>query len=474
MVGEETLAAGLEFNRATEWLPYFLGTAYVRAVQDRLAKKVDRFSCPEIAINWLFQVLVGSGPRLLGRDARWDLPHAIERIYGWIELIEQAPSTRVKKALDLPWNVDLLTFLETNEAGAGVSGDARAFVAAVAEAMPAVWDTFRTVVGQADFETLAREFGDPPLRLRDAPEQVFASGWFLGTQTVQLCSGGRVQLAGWIPGGLDGRHAVALRVGPATWWLVLDEAQAARAPFELGALPHLAPEALVEGRRDLDTSPQALSMSCYFTRAGYGLPRLEPNDDRRYQRWLFDLSSDDYPHRPLLTTVVPGNGRALLEPVPAETTDELHRVNEMLRPEVSARLAVSLEQLAAVANRRRAKEVREVVEAAGRADTLACSRQRAMWSRRILRGLLGPGAGPAVQRTILEERMNMFVPNDDVLRDLLAFSYGRPCRLAGAGRKRLYRYLEGLNEKAVSSIGKPLFALAEDRVTVEYIGLWKH
>ena len=472
-VGKQSLAVSLERNRGLEWLPYFLGTAYIRALHDRMARKVIEFSCPEITLNWILQLLRGSGARLLGHDTRWDQPAAVEQLYGWIEVVEQTPPARLKQSLGLPWDVDLLTFLETGKVAYGPdTGDASVFIDAIAAAAPAAWDIYQRLSAQVDLDAAAREAGDPPLQLTEPQENTFAAAWLVGTRTLRLCSGGRAWLAGWVPGGLSGRHAVALRVDEATWWLALEESQAAYVPFDLQTLPHLAPEMLLERGNSLVPTSHALSLNCYLTYSGYGLASSAEANPRT-PRLLVELSSG--PNAKLLASVIPGEGRALLAPVPRETTAELHIVTEELRKDVSTYLAVSLGQLASYAHSQGANGIAALIEAAHRADDLARSRQRDLVSRRILRGLLGDGLTVQARRALVAERMNAFIPDIGRIWELLTLAYGHPCTIDGPGRHRLVQVLEGINASANQSINKPLFTMKSDgtTATVEYLGLWK-
>jgi hypothetical protein len=474
--GDTSLAVDLEFSESQSELSYFLGAAYVRALQDRLSRKAAEFACPETSLNWLFRAIRSAGVQLLGKETRWESPDAINRLYSWIELVEQAPGSRVRGSLDLEWDIDRMEFLKSGRLTRGVRGGAEDFVTDLANCLPAAWQDLSDLGRLVDYDQIARELGDPPLPDSSIGEDVMAKGWLAGTQTLCLSSGGSAQPVGWVPGGVNGRHAVALRIGGATWWLLLEDSEVSMAPFNVDQLPCLARESVMRSSADLAAGPDAdaLVVSCFFTRAGYGLPQLPAVDAHiRAPRFLVEFRSTSIPDRLLLATVVPGKTRAHLTPVPKETTLELHLALEGMRTDVDASLGASYEQLADLAARRGLEDISARIKEARLGEQLASSRQLQLWVRRILRGLVGAAVSPDMLRSISAKRMSALVPDGVFVRQLASRAYASSYNIRDLKHPEAIEYIQGLNRSSLDSIGKRLFDIDVETGDFEYLGLWR-
>jgi hypothetical protein len=336
-IENQPLAAALELNTSEDWLPYFLGHAYVRALHDRLSRVSSDFACPEHFVALMLRILNASSTMLLGQDIAWDTPEAVERVYSWIELIERAPPDRLRQVDELADNIDLLWFWRTGERSPGYRGDPENADAELAELItqvtPSGWRFYTEILSLMSFDEVARELGDPPLQT--TPEEMaesVAAGLTVGTQSLNLCSGGRCYLGGWIPHGLGDRHAVAINVEDSIWWLSLDDAEVASFPCDLKEVARMSNEALQASRgSDLSQGQVAMTINCFVTSTGYGLPRLEFAVKNRYPVWLFEFVHPDDRESSVLTTIVPGPGRGVLQPVPKQTTHALHAASKEMR-----------------------------------------------------------------------------------------------------------------------------------------------
>lgn len=465
--GQGAFAAVLEFDVTPSWLPYFLGHVYVRALQDRLRRADEAFACPEVFLHWLIDALGAASPRLLAQPASWEGAAALGSVYGWVELIEGAPAKRLRELRTLDRDVDALLYLETGERRVGMRRGGEDVVETLASLAAEPWRIFIEMLSTTPFWR-ERSVGSD-LTGEDAARKV-VMGFLLGSETLNVSSGGSANAVGWLPAAFAGRDAVALRVGGATWWLAVPEEERGRLPFELDRVRRLPAETRPGDLLAAAAPGEQVSIGSYVTHSPYGGGSAQGDESgaAAYPDCLFELSADD--ERAILLLPVPGPGglqRSVLEPAPAVTTAALHNASIQLRANISGAFGVGLEQLAGHLDRLGSPQLAERVRSVERAEQLARSRQQELWARRILRGVLGPHVSAATQRAIMSRGMTAVLADTPSIRTLVAQSYAAPRPFDGA-----LDAVREANAVAAPILGRPVFRLRADGQAAQYVGLW--
>jgi hypothetical protein len=464
--GKDAFAAVLEFDVTPHWLPYFLGHVYVRALQDRLRRADEAFACPEVFLHWLLDALAAATRRLLGPDASWESASAIGSVYGWIELIEGAPAERLRELRRLDWDVDALLYLETGERRVGQKRGSEEPVSTLAALAAGPWRIFVEMLSRTPFW---RERGVGADITGEEVARRVVIGLLVGSETLNVSSGGSAQAVGWLPAAFTSRDGVALRVGGATWWLAVREEERARLPFELDRVQRLPAETRPGDAIDAAAPGEQVRIDSYVTFSPYDAGTAEGGEGGPTQpRCLFELSADD--DRAILLLAVQGPDglqRAVLEPAPAATTTVLHDATLQLRANISGAFGVGLEQLAGHLDRLGSTQLAERVRGVERAEELARSRQRELWARRILRGVLGPHVSAATQRAIISQGMAALLADTPSIRTIVARSYAGPRPLDGE-----LDAVREANDGAAAVLGRPVFRMGAEGQTAQYVGLW--
>jgi hypothetical protein len=218
-----------------------------------------------------------------------------------------------------------------------------------------------------------------------------------------------------------------------------------------------------------------MTVNCFVTSTGYGLSSLGQIVAKRYPRLLFEFVHPEDSEASVLTTIVPGPGRGVLQPVPKQNARELHDATKEIRGLAESAFSKSLEFWATYFANNRQGHLVESTRTAAREEQLALSRQQELWTRRILNGLLGSDTPKRVKRRIRKERMGSLLSGLSGLRDfdnLLTAAYSGPCRLDGPGKEDWTTVIESCNKTAESEIGKAVFQMRSAEKTIQYLGLW--
>lgn len=473
-LGGDMLAAALELDTGPEWLPYFLGHAYVRALNDRLTKVSADFECPEVFMKLMLRVLYTSTERLLEPgEGRGDL-ESVDRVYNWIELFEQTPPQRIRELQNLDDNVDVLWFLETGERVAGYEVDLRSLSKSLSRLVPEVWKLFTNSIKNVDFDRIASKLGDEvdPNFANEAVDR-FASALIVGTGSLNFSTRGDCSICGWIPKALDERHALALRVEQATWWLSLNDSELAALPYPVDAIPELPLGSLRPGSEiEISAADLPLTVSCYVTHTRYGLPaEQEFAHVRRFATCLFEFTSMEPSDWSLVTIVTSGEGRGFLKPAPQRTTQGLHIAAQKLRNSVVEFSSMALDQWAMAFEQNGQSESADRIRSFDQSQQLTLSQLRDLWARRILNGLLGTDVPNRIKRQIMTERMRVVLQDQPVVRNLLTGAYSGRC-VVRLSKENWMPLLNAINQDAISLVGKPIFQIDNDTDSVKYLGLW--
>jgi hypothetical protein len=275
-VGGLPFAARLELGGAPEYLPYFLGHAYVRAVHYRFRKAMPELECPELFTNFLLRVLRGSARRtLLGRGVRPDWDEAVTRLYDWVDLANKASPRLLRQIYELPETADAIDALLCRDADDPLTeqwvrvNDAIHYVP---DLLPGEWKIFVEMLEATDFDDgpmstdeLADSLGFervPGETLQalatDAGFDGLASAiraslptYVTSTLMINITSGGTCRLLARVANGTGSSERCILNVDGHLWWLRLHEPAVGTIGFELGGLPTVDAEAVANRERML-------------------------------------------------------------------------------------------------------------------------------------------------------------------------------------------------------------------------------
>jgi hypothetical protein len=463
-LGDNTLAAGLEFVQPEGLRPYFLGHAYLRTLQRCLAQACADYANSERFFNLVLRILRSSTRGLFRDPIGWDQPAMASRIYDWIDIVRKAPADRVVALRGQGDPVDVLHFLVTGEERLGYTGKATEDLQALSEAAPGFWNAFVSELADRPFDELASEAGDPPLDM--SPDQLamrLATAGARGNMSLNLSSGGDAWLAGWVPNGLDPLHALALRVDNATWWLAVNDEQIATLVGVNAQLLELPASVLMNGDVAERTTLR-VSMNCfvmYLPSEFHGEPpKLMPS-------LRIELTNVSDPERKLLTELAPariGMARAHLQVLSDPRALEFHR-NAMLLRQVVCRARTHDTLANTLYNDGHAGSAAALWALKDKED-LAVERVQAHSERRILAAIL-EREPPAGYLAMLERGVGV-VAGAIAFEPLITATYSTSTVVDGHTARRVHR----LNRDARAAIGKPLFDLDTSRLNVRYLGLW--
>jgi len=471
-LGGEMLANALEFNTGPEWLPYFLGHAYVRALNDRLTRISKDFECPEVFMKLMLRVLSTSTRRLLETDRQLSDLDAVDRVYNWIELFEQAPPERIREVLNLEQNIDVLWFLRTGKRLSGWEKDPLSIPQSLSRLVPAAWEMFTKLLSTHNFDRIASQLGEDPASFAEEVPSRVTKGLMVGTGSLNFSSNGDCSICGWVPKAFGERHALAIRVEQSTWWLRLTDDELAMLPYSIDVIPQLPPQALTAGTKPI-AADLPLKINCYVTRTRYGLSADKIYAaDVRYPTCLFEFLHSETLDWSLVAIVGTGEGRTVLDPAPKKTTQGLHSASEKVRESIVNFSLMELENWAKAFDQQGHSDLAEFTRSVGLNQELMLSQQRELWARRILNALLGNSVPNKVKRRIMNERMNAVFENRPEFRNLLGGSYSGPCVLAKT-KERWINAMDLINETTISRVGKPVFEIDYETNSVRYLGLWK-
>ena len=436
-----SLAVALELGTYDWSLPYFLGHAYVRGLQNRLQRTLAGFQCPELFLGVLLQILNHSSPLLLGAGRREASLWNTWYLYGWMPMFERASPDRIYRLPDLVnTNYDVLTWLR--------DGD--------------LVITNSTTVGET-FEFLEQVIPDElEMGFRGQRNLEEALGGFNAhTFSINLCSGGSCRVLGWIPEGFEGIPVIAVRVGEHTWWLALRDAELAVLQLQERSLPNLTKE----NARALVPPPDAptLRVGCFLTHLGIG---LTPNNFNRH--FVFEFSSPDNEEESLVAEIVAGPGRGVLMPVSSEIAS-IHTSGEHFRDMLTTvpDLGTWGHWLSSQGYSENARQVQKV--AAG--YRIELQKLRDEWSSWIISGLLGYEQPSSIRSMIQTQHLRALIPENVAVEEILTGTYAAQRAIRGVPFEQIKQILEAVNRRSITLINKRLFKW-DNGENVRYTGLW--
>lgn len=436
-----TLASSLQFLSSKSLKPYFLGHAYVRALQDSFIVVCIEYESSEKFLKLLLRILRSSTNGLIDGNARLDSAHVIRSVYGWIEIVRNAPRERIQALSRQRDAIDVLHYLATGEEREGYLPDPFEPARSLARRFPLQWKSFRDFTQASD---------------RDAEKYVTAA--FSATLTLNLSSRGRVEVLGIVPGGFASQDAVALRVDDATWWLSAspDDIAVLRIPLEtLVTLPAdaMRPEtAPIEGDGICE-----LEIDCFM--------RMAPSaaaDEPKGSTLLCALSAPCDPATKVLVEIapaVPGKHPPYL----GVADEESHRVAQAMRERI--RSVRTLAELAADLQARGDNEGSRCLQSQLETQDSTAQRIRAQIDRRILSSLLA--VPPRNRRLdILAKGVAAITGATELSREI-ALTFAKPTPLSADKLKKI----EIVNWVAQAQIGTDLFSI-DQKGQAWYLGLW--
>ena len=482
IVDGRTFAAAIEFPNGPQWLPYFLGHAYVRAISDRLARRIDDLACPEKFIPFIMRFISSSGYRIQrGEPSPEDLRY-IGNIYGWIETIDSAPEDRLHEAFNSSEELDLLHFLRTGkpETQNDVLSGARdrsmtvetmgnALSSELSATEPTAWRAFSRLA--ETMSAFSAEQESPGWNVREAEARIM-SGTILGVESLNFSSGGTARLAGIRFHAFGANHAIGLCIADATWWIMLSDAELQNFPWAFRAIPSLP---LTDDPLEGFVSPDIgilLTLDLYLSYVTMGVREGIAEIGEPMYGCLIQLSDNE--HRALFKVdpAPPPHHRAVLRPVDMTSSTGVFLGSNILRDMSSGAVSADLKDWAAYLRRHGQAVASDKVLAAHHKQKLTASRIDQLLARKILSELLGHHLGLNQQSAVRTGGMRGVLPEKSGLLELLTASYSAPCVVGEYMGGSLSDDLAGINRISHASIGKPVFDLNIDGHTVRYLGLW--
>jgi len=456
--GDTPLSQCFEFVEPEGLRPYFIGHAYVRALQRALASKARLYESSERFFNLLMRILRSSTRALLADVSSWGQTKVATRIYSWVDIVRAAPAERVEALFRQPDAVDVLHFLATGGIRMGYDPSARAATDTVRQIAPQLWDDFETALAQ-------RQLPGAGAPAEQAARLVGA--WIAGTMSLNLSSNGVVQLVGWIPSGLESLHAVALKLDGTVWWAALSDADLDRLGIGTETLRKIESERLLDpGSLEATTFRLLIDCSIAYAPMGPEDPLPAESGKVRAKLW-FRLRNPEVPDYGLTLTIanaIPGVvGMYLRLPDNEEQQLIQFRATADLRYELrDAPASETLaEMLEANDQQALADVLRELIEEEG----LATSRVISDVERRALAAVLGrEPIGSDLD--LLEQGIRVF-PEAPIFKDLITAAYSRYIHV----QPEAVDSVRIFNEVAIEKIGKPLFEIDAGNF-VRYQGLW--
>jgi hypothetical protein len=464
-VGDRPLAGCLELLDSKSLRPYFLGHAYLRAMQRCLARVNQEYESGEKFVGLIMRILRSSTKRLLKGNPRWDQPAGAERLYNWVEVVERAKPERIMALVEQDDNVDVLRFIETGEVSPGYSAAEIDIVRDLRELVPDEWKAFVRETSARDYDAIAAEQGDPPLALDH--EELADSGtaaWLRGTTSLNLSMAGESNVGGWIPDGFRTKHAVALTVDDRLWWLAVSDADLARLGCAPAELPTLGLHAMRVGNAcALPHTRCCIRIDCF---ASYVSPVKSGWSGR--PTFLFELCNKKRVGDSVVASIAPAtsNDRRCHLQVVADNQRELHSASMKFRRMVKN--AASLRDLARAFEGRGIQPNGALLNSLTEEQDLAVSRVEEHVNRKILKALLGHVPAAETRAHLLSKGIGMF-PEASELESTIVAAYGAD---APIGDRRLDPLVDRINERSRRAIGKSVFKRSSRAGWASYCGLW--
>jgi hypothetical protein len=469
-LGDRTLAASLEMLNPRGLRPYFLGHAYVRAIQRRLARAGPEYEAAEAFIALVMRLLRSSTTRLLTGGPRWDHPEGAERVYGWLDRISAAGPERIRALASQDDTVDVLRFLETGEVTSGYGGsDVDAFHR-LCEVAP---DELALLSAEDAAEIAAKRGDAPPMWSSDEIAERTARGWIGGTTLLNLCTGGACAASGWILGGFGDKHALRVEVDDQQWWISATDADLRRLVLKPAELPLLDASAMQTPDASTPTTARRrIGIDCFSTYVTsiWELPVELPLSGPGF---VFELFNPDRREESVLAfaaPALPGHAKAHLDCLATDTnTYEMHARTLELRRMVST--PSSPRELAGEFRHRGHSSNALLLDTLVTKEELAVSRVEDHVNRRILRALLGDTSASELRVPLLSNGIGV-VPGATELEPLVAAAYAGNLPVSLDSLDAVTDLTRRANEQSIQAIGKPLFEWAPDAQRVSYCGLW--
>jgi hypothetical protein len=460
------LAACLELLDPERLRPYFLGHTYLRALQRCLARVSAEYQSGERFFSLIVRILRGSTQRILAESPQWDTFAGAERLYNWIEIVQQAKPARILALRTLDDNVDVLRFLETGEVTIGYSSTDADLVRVLSELVPNEWDEYAKNLHARHSDRIAAEPGKPrPNKSKEELVGRIATFWIRGTMSLNLSTCGQGLVAGWIPDGFGTKHALALQFDNRRWWAAANDDELARLVAAPSQLRKLDPEAMHSGSASAGVGTGCPILIDCFARytswrvARDKVPRMFPTFD--YELCEPERRSD--PVLMCMAPAVPAIAPCHLQSV-GDAERVLHRSTVEMRRIISR--AASPRHLSTKFRRRGDEAIGALLDDFASREDLAVLRVQAHVNRRIIRGLLGRFPTPE-DLSLLSHGVGAF-PEAAGLEALIVSAYGAETLPEAAAADRI----RALNARSSEAIGKSFFTWDAANRRVSYCGLW--
>jgi hypothetical protein len=475
---DRPLAARIEMLEPETLRPYFLGHAYLRAMQRHLVRASPEYESAEKFIGLIFRILRSSTKRLLEGNPRWDRPDCVERVYGWTEAVRRAKPEQVLALAEQDDNVDVLWFLNTGDMEVGYGGMDMDALHDLRKLVPDEWKRFGSELSARHLKAVASGRRSREKRLAMSEDEFaerMAGHWLRATASLNLSTAGECVIGGWIPNGFRTKHALALKLDGRVWWMAASDAELARlvrAPAELRVLGVDAIHVY-----DADALPNTrclILIDCFST---YSFPTEEASTLERdsqvvFPRFYFELYDRNRRNDSILVSIVPtttGVGSFHLEALKDIGRREFHKVSMALRRIVSN--AASPRDLALAFERRGMREIGELLNGLASKEDLAASRAEEHVNRRILQTLLGHLPVSEIRTLLLSKGIGMF-PESAGLAPVMVAAYGGDAALPGQPLDFVVERIQSVNDRSRRMIGKSLFTWSSRAQRVSYSGLW--
>jgi hypothetical protein len=447
------LAEWVELVTEPRALPYFVGHAFVRALQADLRKTADDFDCAQVFLGLMLRILRGSWAHLVGRHGE-SIMHpgeAIPRLYGLtLDIFAEARPEEVRRLLEPGFDVDVLRWLELGQRVPPQPWDEQTLSRTMNEWFTAEWHLLGLTKGNQE------------------PLNNALHAAILQTHILNMTSGGSCDVVGIVPSVEDAAHACALDVDGATWWLVLND-DALECLVDAAVLVRLPAEAMRPGSR-LPERRNAVRLQMHsFLR----LRKIGDVDQR--VAWFLEVLLEAPSGSTVIATVGPGPrgiGRAVLRAGGTSALKERDTLRELLEnPLDCPNLSHWLE-----------KQGFPILASSTRDNwTAHCARQEArrdQINKTILKALLSlpEAAAEHVAAALTRERMRFALIENGHIQDLMVSCYAAPILLTGPGAADTAEFLRAANRASRSKLGRPAFALENHPslgMFVRYLGIWE-
>jgi hypothetical protein len=472
-LGDRPFAASLEMLSAKGLLPYFLGHAYLRAMQRCLARASPEYASSERFFGLILRILGSSTRRLLRAAPEWDRPAGADLLYGWVDIVRRTERERIGALSQLDKNIDVLHFLETGESEVGCGTTDADLAQDLRELVPDDWEAYDGELSDRQSLKIARGLKGVALGPGEFAERVLTH-WIRGTASLNLSMDGEATIVGVVPNGFRPRHALALKVEDRLWWIAATEDQLPRLIGDSAQVPTLDERTMEAGGAQAvpDTGCRIL-IDCFYAYVSEGETLAAPDrPSLSLPELLFELRDGAGRGESVLASVAPALAafpQSHLEVLADAGRSTRHRASMQMRRSVLN--AQSPRKLAEEFKGYGNPEIGALLGQGAAEVSLAVSRVEEQVIRRILRGLLGRVPESDIRVPLLSKGVGM-IEGAAEMESLIVAAYGADCAIGERASDAVAGKIRSINERSRRLIGKSLFELCPSGGRVTYCGLW--